>query len=119
MLLESAATVNTVTSELLDAQVLLGKQIFYNAEDRRMTFAGYISCASCHLDGGSDERVWDFTQRGEGLRNTHSLLGRAGTGIGNVHWTANFDEIQDFENDIRNGFDGTGFYLIQSLTQER
>ncbi len=104
-----AATINTVTSELLDAQVLLGKQIFYNAEDRRMTFAGYISCATCHLDGGSDERVWDFTDRGEGLRNTHSLLGRAGTGIGNVHWTANFDEIQDFENDIRNSFAGSGF----------
>jgi hypothetical protein len=26
-----------------------------------------------------------------------------------VHWTANFDEIQDFENDIRNGFSGAGF----------
>jgi cytochrome c peroxidase len=28
---------------------------------------------------------------------------------GRVHWTANFDEIQDFENDIRNGFGGKGF----------
>jgi cytochrome c peroxidase len=26
-----------------------------------------------------------------------------------VHWTANFDEIQDFENDIRNSFGGGGF----------
>jgi len=25
-----------------------------------------------------------------------------------VHWTANFDEIQDFENDIRNHFGGSG-----------
>lgn len=103
------ATIPTVTQELLSAQVLKGKQIFYNAQDERMTFAGYISCASCHVDGGSDERVWDFTERGEGLRNTHTLLGRAGTRMGNVHWTANFDEIQDFENDIRNGFKGKGF----------
>ena len=28
---------------------------------------------------------------------------------GNVHWSANFDEIQDFENDMRNGFGGLGF----------
>lgn len=99
----------TVLVDSLSPQVLIGKQIFYNAQDDRMNFAGYISCASCHLDGGSDERVWDFTDRGEGLRNTHSLLGRRGTGMGNVHWTANFDEIQDFENDIRNAFGGTGF----------
>ena len=30
---------------------------------------GYLSCATCHLDGGHDGRVWDFTGRGEGLRN--------------------------------------------------
>ncbi len=103
------ATIRTINTEVLAPEVLLGKQIFYNADDERMTFAGYISCATCHLDGGSDERVWDFTERGEGLRNTHSLHGRAGTGMGNVHWTANFDEIQDFENDIRNEFGGRGF----------
>lgn len=103
------ATIPTIQKEVLDSQVLKGKQIFYNAQDERMTFAGYISCASCHLDGGSDERVWDFTDRGEGFRNTHTLLGRKGTGMGNVHWTSNFDEIQDFENDMRNAFGGKGF----------
>jgi hypothetical protein len=30
-------------------------------------------------------------------------------GHGRVHWSANFDEIQDFEHDIRNAFGGTGF----------
>ncbi|HEX8546452.1 MAG TPA: SMP-30/gluconolactonase/LRE family protein [Cytophagaceae bacterium] len=103
------ANINTITNDLLAPEVLLGKQIFYNAEDARMTKAGYISCASCHLDGDSDGRVWDFTDRGEGFRNTHSLLGRKGTGMGNIHWTGNFDEIQDFENDMRHGFGGKGF----------
>jgi large repetitive protein len=70
---------------------------------------GYMSCASCHLDGGSDHRVWDFTQQGEGLRRTIALNGRAGMGHGFVHWSANFDEIQDFEIQIRNLFAGTGF----------
>jgi DNA-binding beta-propeller fold protein YncE/fibronectin type 3 domain-containing protein/cytochrome c551/c552 len=113
-------TINTVTSELLPSQVLKGKQLFYNAEDTRMSSAGYISCASCHLDGGSDQRVWDFTDRGEGLRNTIPLHGRRGIGIGNVHWTGNFDEIHDFENDIRGFFGGTGFMTNAdfSITQD-
>jgi DNA-binding beta-propeller fold protein YncE len=99
----------TVENELLAPNVLLGKQIFYNAADNRMCRDNYISCAVCHLDGDSDGRVWDFTDRGEGLRNTTALQGRAGMGHGPVHWSANFDEIQDFEHDVRNGFAGSGF----------
>jgi hypothetical protein len=86
--------------------VLRGKQVFYNSSDPRMSRLNYISCAGCHLDGAADMRVWDFTNRGEGLRNTVVLQGRGGTAHGNVHWSANFDEIQDFENDIRNAFGG-------------
>ncbi len=102
-------TIDTVQNELLAADVLLGKQVFYNAGDARMSLEGYISCATCHVDGGHDGRTWDFTQRGEGFRNTPPLWGRAGIGHGRVHWTANFDEIQDFENDIRAHFGGSGF----------
>ncbi len=101
--------VSTVANERLAPDVLAGKQIFYDASDPRMSRDGYISCASCHLDGGGDGQVWDFTQAGEGLRNTIALTGRGGTAQGNVHWTANFDEIQDFENDIRLAFSGAGF----------
>ena len=104
-----ASPVSTVAAEPLPPQVLLGKQIFYHASDPRMSADGYISCATCHLDGGSDGRVWDFTGRGEGLRRTNDLRGRSGLGHGRVHWSANFDEIQDFEHDIRGPFGGTGF----------
>jgi DNA-binding beta-propeller fold protein YncE len=103
------ASVPAVASERLAPDVLRGKQIFYNAADPRMNQDGYLSCASCHLDGEHDGRTWDFTDRGEGLRNTISLAGRGGTAHGNVHWTANFDEIQDFENDMRSAFGGDGF----------
>jgi DNA-binding beta-propeller fold protein YncE len=113
---QSVMTVPTVLSESLDPQILLGKQIFYNAggqvdpnNHERMSREGYLSCATCHIDGSHDGRTFDFTQRGEGLRNTIDLRGRAATGQGNVHWTANFDEIQDFENDIRLAFGGAGF----------
>ncbi|MFW5845919.1 MAG: Calx-beta domain-containing protein, partial [Planctomycetota bacterium] len=100
--------VDLVANEQLGNDVLAGKQIFYNAVDPRMSRDAYLSCASCHFDGGSDGRIWDFTQRGEGLRKTISLRGRRGDTNGPVHWTANFDEVQDFENDIRlqNGGDG-------------
>jgi DNA-binding beta-propeller fold protein YncE len=106
--LASSARV-TVSNEALGPEVLLGKQIFYDASPPRMSAEGYLSCATCHLDGDSDHRVWDFTGRAEGLRNTSTLRGRSGMGQGNVHWTANFDEIQDFENDIRGAFGGSGF----------
>ena len=94
-----------VGSETLPEAVLAGKRLFYSAADPRISRDGYLSCASCHLDGESDGRVWDFTDRGEGLRNTASL--RSGGG-GRLHWSANFDEVQDFEHDIRGPFGGTG-----------
>lgn len=102
-------TVATVAVETMTPAALRGKQLFYNAADRRMSRDNYMSCASCHADGSDDGMVWDFTQRGEGLRRTISLLGRQGTGHGKLHWSANFDEVQDFENDIRGAFGGTGF----------
>jgi DNA-binding beta-propeller fold protein YncE len=62
------ALVKTVAKEALDPQVLFGKQIFGNSGDTRMSREGYTSCAACHMEGGTDGRVWDFTDRGEGLR---------------------------------------------------
>ena len=106
--LGTPTTISIVTTEKLTASVLKGKQLFYEAADPRIGKDGYISCASCHLDGREDGRNWDFTHRGEGIRNTIALRGRAGTGQGRVHWSANFDEVQDFENDIRSHFSGTG-----------
>ena len=102
------ATLNCITTERLNATVLLGKQHFYDSADRRIAFEQYISCASCHADGGQDGRVWDFTTFGEGLRNTITLRGHGGTAQGPVHWTGNFDEIQDFENQLRSLPHGTG-----------
>ncbi|MBK1792115.1 tandem-95 repeat protein [Persicirhabdus sediminis] len=99
----------TVSNETLSAEVLLGKQVFYNANDERMSRDSYLSCASCHDDGGQDGRTYDFTERGEGIRNNSTLNGKRGTGHGRVHWSGNFDEIQDFEHDIRGPFGGTGF----------
>jgi YVTN family beta-propeller protein len=101
------ATLQAISSERLTAQVLKGKQLFYDAKDARLARDGYLSCASCHNDGGHDGRVWDLTGFGEGLRNTVSLRGRAGA-QGFLHWSNNFDEVQDFEGQIRTLAGGTG-----------
>ncbi|MEZ4330284.1 MAG: NPCBM/NEW2 domain-containing protein [Myxococcota bacterium] len=90
-----------VGSEALAPNVLLGKQLFYDAQDDRLALDNYMSCATCHNEGDSDGRVWDLGAFGEGLRNTIDLRGK-GTGHGRPHWTGNFDEIQDFEGQIRN-----------------
>ncbi len=101
------ADVATVAVEALSPVVLRGKRLFHNSFDTRLAQDGYMSCASCHMEGGSDGRVWDLTNLGEGLRNTIDLRGK-GVGHGRRHWTANFDEVHDFENQIRTLSSGTG-----------
>ena len=91
-----------VTTEALSVEVLIGKQHFYDATSAQINLAGYMSCASCHLDGSNDGRTYDFTApMGEGFRNTIDLRGHAGNKHGRLHWTANFDEIHDFEGQLR------------------
>jgi YVTN family beta-propeller protein len=114
---EPLAEIATTSVDPLSAIELEGKRVFYRSRDPRMSRTSYLSCASCHLDGEGDSLVWDFTQRGEGLRNTVELRGRAGVDHGPLHWSANFDELQDFEHDIRVGQGGTGF-LSEALFRD-
>src|SRR5207244_4106302 len=51
---------------------------------------------SCHPDGHADGRVW---QNPEGLRKTTAFFGLAHTHP--LHWSADRDEVQDFEYTIR------------------
>ncbi|HEX6019325.1 MAG TPA: galactose oxidase-like domain-containing protein, partial [Burkholderiaceae bacterium] len=101
------ANLGAVGTEKLAANVLRGKQLFYDARDTRLARDRYMSCATCHNDGGHDGRVWDLTGFGEGLRNTIALRGRAAA-EGFLHWSNNFDEVQDFEGQIRNLSGGSG-----------
>ena len=96
-----------VSAETLSPTVKQGKQLFYDAADDRLALDNYMSCGSCHNEGADDGRVWDLTGMGEGLRNTISLLGK-GQSNGLIHWSGNFDEVQDFELQIRSLAGGTG-----------
>lgn len=97
------------SDEPLEEEILLGKRIFHSAADTRITRSQYIACTHCHPDGTHDGQTWDFTDRGEGLRNTTSLMGRGAMAMGPLHWTGNFDEFQDFESDMRFHFGGSGY----------
>jgi YVTN family beta-propeller protein len=107
--IDGALTEVSVTEEPLDADVATGKRIFYDATDGRLSQHGYLACAACHYEGGNDGRTWDFTDRGEGLRNTPSLAGIGSRTKATYHWSGNFDELQDFEQEIRDTFGGLGF----------
>lgn len=108
LVVRQLGVVDTVDRELLSPQVLNGKALFYDARDDRLAAFDYMACASCHNEGGHDGRVWDFSQMGEGLRNTSTLVGRGGPRHGFLHWSANFDEVQDFEAQIREFAGGAG-----------
>ena len=100
----------------LPAQVLRGKQIFHDARDTRLARDNYMSCASCHSEGYGDGRVWDMTGLGEGLRKTISLVGHGGKKE-RLHWSGNFDEVQDFEAQIIKLEGGAGLMPAGSLYQ--
>lgn len=84
-----------VTKCPLNDELLLGKTLFYTAL-QPMSARSWISCASCHPDGDADGRTW---QQPEGLRNTQPLAGLSWTHP--VHWSADRDEVQDFEHTIQ------------------
>lgn len=84
-----------VTKNPLSEELLLGKKLFYTAL-QPMSSRNWISCASCHPDGDPDGRTW---QQPEGLRNTQPLAGLSWTHP--VHWSADRDEVQDFEHTIQ------------------
>ncbi|MEZ6139342.1 MAG: beta-propeller fold lactonase family protein [Zavarzinella sp.] len=72
-----------------------GKILFQTANPP-LTRAKWISCSSCHPDGAQDGRIW---QNPEGDRRTPPLFGLAHTHP--LHWSADRDEVQDFEYTIR------------------
>jgi DNA-binding beta-propeller fold protein YncE len=106
------ADIAVVANDRVPPEVLLGKKLFHTAEDTRLAFEGYMSCGGCHFEGIDDGRTYDFSTRGEGLRNTLSLKG---TGQGRLNWTGTLDEVQDFEHQIRDLFGGLGFIADEVL----
>jgi YVTN family beta-propeller protein len=82
-----------------------GKVLFVTAK-YPMTSRRWISCSSCHPDGHHDGRVWTNP---EGPRRTPPMFGMAHTHP--LHYSADRDEVQDFEYTIRGRLMGGGGLL--------
>jgi YVTN family beta-propeller protein len=93
-----------LTTGPLPAGLKRGKLLFFSSREREVSKERWMSCASCHFGGDHDGRTWFFA--GRGPRNTTSLRGSGQTRP--LHWSADRDEVQDFELTIRELQAGTG-----------
>ncbi|MBK7857303.1 MAG: c-type cytochrome [Archangiaceae bacterium] len=86
--------VTQFTQDVLPADVVAGRKLFFSASDSRMSSQTTgISCASCHLEGREDGHVWNFT---DGPRQTPSLAGRMLSKTAPFHWNGEFDGLTAF-----------------------
>ncbi len=84
-----------VAPETLDTTLLRGKILFNTVTDPRMAKSSWVSCASCHADGGTDNVTWMMA---DGPRQTPGIW-EAGATLP-WHWSAALDEPHDVEDSI-------------------
>ncbi|WP_071994170.1 beta-propeller fold lactonase family protein [Synechocystis sp. PCC 7509] len=111
-----------------DETVEVGGEVFFSSRgnfvrpggtnvstQERLSSEGWQSCASCHFNGLTDGVVWQF---GTGPRKSVPLNGTFNPNNPNeqriLNYSAIFDEVQDFENNIRN-VSGPGGLNLQGL----
>jgi len=106
---------------------LLGNELFNSSRGEfdegvaeRMSSEGWQACASCHPDGLSDGVVWAFAS---GPRKSVPLNGmfspRNPTGDQRVlNYSGVFDELEDFELNIRGVSGGQGLIVLQGTTDQ-
>jgi YVTN family beta-propeller protein len=109
-----------------DATLLLGKALFNSSTGvnlpelgpsgvvgNRLSAGGWSSCFACHPNGLTDGVVWIFAS---GPRRTLPLNGSFNpadpTDIKILNHSAVFDEVQDFELNIRNVSGGQGLITL-------
>jgi YVTN family beta-propeller protein len=100
----------------LGERLLVGAEMFFSSRghfnrpagttvrtDERLSSEGWQSCASCHFNGWTDGVVWAFNA---GPRKSVNLAGTFNPHNRNeqkvLNYSAIFDEIEDFELNIRN-----------------
>ena len=82
---------------------------FFNTSTGLWSKEGWGSCQGCHPFGTTDNVTWSFPA---GPRQTVSMDGQFAsndpTDMRALNWTAIFDEVHDFENNIRGVSGGKG-----------
>ncbi|MBC7877876.1 MAG: beta-propeller fold lactonase family protein [Anaerolineales bacterium] len=109
------------------AKFLLGNELFNSSRGEfdegvaeRLSNEGWQSCASCHPDGLTDGVVWAFAS---GPRKTVPLNGTFSpvnqTGDQRIlNYSAVFDEVEDFELNIRGVSGGQGLIVLEGTTDQ-
>jgi YVTN family beta-propeller protein len=92
-----------VTEIPLPERILNGKILFHSSAESMLAKDQWISCATCHFEGGADGHTWFFR---DGPRNTTALFGVLQTLP--MHWSGDLDELQDVEQTVRVIQAGTG-----------
>ncbi|NOT59234.1 MAG: hypothetical protein HOP19_03305 [Acidobacteria bacterium] len=118
-------TANLPAAGTIDATVQYGKAIFYSSAAvnlptlgpvipvGRLSNEGWSGCVSCHANGFTDQVVWIF---GAGPRRSVPLHATFNPRDPNdqkiLNYSAIFDEVQDFENNIRGTSGGLGLITL-------
>lgn len=106
---QTLARVSTtvVARDILEPEVVRGRQLFFSATDSRMNDPGRgISCASCHINGREDGHVWNFS---DGPRQTPTLAGGRLIGTAPFHWNGEFSDLTAFMSlTVRGRMGGSG-----------
>lgn len=95
-----------VTNQVVSSSIQLGMEMFFLSTDPRIARDRWVTCAICHPDAKQDGLVW---RQGLGPRNSTSMEGLASTG--QLHWSGDRDEVQDFEHTFQGLMGGTGFLI--------
>jgi YVTN family beta-propeller protein len=122
-------TANLPEPGTFEATVQYGKGIFYSSAEvnlptlgpkipvGRLSNGGWSGCVSCHAFGLTDQVVWIF---GSGPRRSVPLNGSFNPHNKNdqkmLNYSSIFDEIQDFENNIRVNQGGLGLITLNGQT---
>ncbi|MFN8380647.1 MAG: beta-propeller fold lactonase family protein [Anaerolineales bacterium] len=107
------------------AKFLAGNELFHSSRGtfdegvaERMSSDGWQACASCHPDGLSDGVVWAFAsgpRKSIPLNGTFSLQNQTGNQRV-LNYSAVFDELEDFELNIRGVSGGKGLIVLQGTS---
>ncbi len=104
----------TLEAPNMTPDVAVGRKLFFNARDIKMSAANTnVACSTCHLEGREDGHVWQFP---DGARQTPSLAGRQLIATAPYHWSGEFASLAAFNvHTIKERMGGSGLdYAAQN-----
>ncbi len=96
----------------------LAGQRFFNTGLARWSANGWVSCASCHPFGTTDNVTWTFPAGPRQSVDLTATFDASGSVQRILNWTAIFDEVHDFELNTRGVAGGTGAIVSDTALNE-